>query len=172
MQKKKYSFVTAVKYRKTDTNARAPSRAHPSDSGSDLVLVNRVSVSDGGSRLEVYDTGIQVCPPPGHYFEMYARSSLYDKCKRIIANGTGIIDEHYRGNIKVKLLYVGGVDDNIPEVPLNTVPLVQLILKKRIDFEWEEQKEPFEVTDRNDGGFGSSDAGGVTTKKREISEEF
>ena len=166
------SFVTTVKYRKTDTNARAPTRAHPSDSGSDLVLVDRVGASDGG-RLEVYDTGIQVCPPPEHYFEMYARSSLYDKCKRIIANGTGIIDEHYRGNVKVKLLYVGGDTDNIPEVPLNTVPLVQLILKKRIDFEWQEQKEPFEVTDRNDGGFGSTDAGVTTiTKKREISEEF
>ena len=57
----------------------------------------------------MYDTGIQVKPQYGYYFEIVPRSSL-SKSGYILANSIGIIDPSYSGNLYIVLIKI---DDNL-----------------------------------------------------------
>jgi dUTP pyrophosphatase len=92
-----------LRVKKCDPDAVIPTKAHPSDTGYDLTLI-RVSkdMSRGGQTIIMFDTGIAVCPPDGYYTEVVPRSSL-SKTGYMLANSVGIIDQSYRGSIKVVL---------------------------------------------------------------------
>jgi dUTP pyrophosphatase len=135
-------------YKKTDPNAIAPSKAHPTDSGFDLHLIKKVK--DLTCNVTLYDTGISVEPPPGYYFELVGRSSI-SKSGYMLANNVGIIDESYRGSIMVALIKVD--PDAAPlEFPCR---LVQLIPRELVLMNPHEISELTE-TERGAGGFGSS----------------
>jgi len=135
------------KYKKTLPGAIAPTKAHHEDSGFDLVLIKRLRKV---SRVEYYDTGISVEPPPGYYFELYGRSSI-SKSGYMLANNVGIIDQNYRGSIVAALIKI---NSDAPELEL-PCKLIQMIPRQFIHL------EPICVneltdTDRGDGGFGST----------------
>ena len=136
------------KYIKTNQNAVAPTKTHKTDSGFDLTLI-RVHKRYGDVTL--YDTGIQIQPPDGHYFDLVPRSSII-KTGYMLANSVGIIDQDYQGNIFVPLIKV---DKTKPDIEL-PCRLVQLILRKVIIVGGKEVRSWDEETDRNTGGFGSS----------------
>jgi dUTP pyrophosphatase len=135
-------------YKKTDPNAIAPSKAHPTDSGFDLHLIKKVK--ELTTNVTLYDTGISVEPPPGYYFELVGRSSI-SKSGYMLANNVGIIDESYRGSIMAALIKVD--PDAAPlEFPCR---LVQLIPRQLVLMNPNEISELTE-TERGAGGFGSS----------------
>lgn len=135
------------KWMKTIENAFPPTKAHVSDSGYDLQLMEHIKTENG---VEFYDTGISVQPPVGCYFELVARSSLA-KTGYIIANSIGVIDASYTGSIKVALIKVC---KDAPDIILPS-RLVQLIPRQFMHLPMQETSS-FNQTSRNEGGFGST----------------
>ena len=166
------------KVKKLSEKAVLPSRAHPSDSGWDLTIIGIEKIK--GDTI-LFKTGLQVRPPSGHYFEIYPRSSI-SMMPFMLANSVGIIDENYTGELLIAIrvlhgemgtsnerdTYPSGIVNALDARPasMNEVAnlilakkpkIAQMILRKRIDTFFEEVSE-VEATDRNSGGFGSSDS--------------
>jgi deoxyuridine 5'-triphosphate nucleotidohydrolase len=138
---------TSFKYMRTRQDAIPPRKAHVTDSGYDLWLVEKVSEENG---MVMYDTGIAVKPPHGYYFELVGRSSI-SKSGYIMANSVGIIDSSYRGSLKVALIKV---NKDMPDLEL-PCRLVQLIPRQFLHLDAMEVEE-LDTTARGEGGFGSS----------------
>lgn len=137
----------SFRYKKSDSNAVAPSRAHGSDSGYDLSLIKHVkTVND----VQFFSTGIQVEPPHGYYFDLVPRSSI-SKTGYMLANSTGIIDQNYRGDIIVPLRKVNSEADDI----VLPCKLVQLIPRQWI-YMSPLESETLDMTARGEDGFGST----------------
>lgn len=102
--------------------AIVPSRKTPGAAGHDLYSIEKKTIPAGGSNT--FDTGVAVALPKQHYGKIEGRSSLgFNHC--IVAFG-GIVDEDYRGVIKVKL-FNHGVDDYIVQ---KYDRIAQLIVQK------------------------------------------
>lgn len=131
-----------------DERAVLPKKAHNTDSGFDLTIIEK---SKQIGNVIMYETGVKVAPPSGFYFDLVPRSSII-KSGYILANSVGIIDNEYRGTIKVPLIKV---DQSKPDLELPN-RLVQLIPRKVLDFSPVLVKSFDEKTLRDCGGFGST----------------
>ena len=141
--------MLAVRFKKTHPQAVAPSKVHATDSGYDLVLVEKLKEVN---NVTFYDTGIQVAPPAGFYFDLVGRSSI-SKSGYMLANNIGIIDNSYRGNIMVALVKI---DHAAPDLVL-PARLVQIIPRRVWDLPLEDVGDgELNATARGTGGFGSS----------------
>lgn len=96
-------------------------------------------------------TGLAFQIPRGYKIDVYSRSGLSAKGSLALANGVGIIDSDYRGEVMVALYnrssetrYVNQ-GDRIAQAMLVPVPKVCLI-----------PTDVLEATERGDGGFGST----------------
>jgi dUTP pyrophosphatase len=130
-----------------EEGALPPFKKRISDSGFDLYLVKLIKKE---GNLYFFDTGVRVSPPPGYYFDLVPRSSIF-KSGFILANSVGIIDMTYRGTIKVPLIKVNP-DAEEPELPWRAV---QLIPRRFFPLEGI-QVESLDPTLRGEGGFGST----------------
>tara|TARA_B100001094_G_scaffold271140_1_gene276291 strand:+ start:3164 stop:3865 length:702 start_codon:yes stop_codon:yes gene_type:complete len=143
--------VQTFYFQKCHPDAHIPSKAHISDSGYDLSLIDFKKENEFG--VQFYGTGIKVQPPYGHYFELVPRSSM-SKTGFMLANSIGIIDQAYRGEIIVALFKIH------PNAQI-VLPCkcVQLIPKKFLHMNVKEipEGEDFGDTIRGSGGFGSTD---------------
>lgn len=88
--------------RLTHPHAELPTRAHPTDAGLDLAASETTHIAPGVVTL--VPTGVAVAIPEGHVGILAARSSLAVKKAMTLANGVGIIDADYRGEIKVPVI--------------------------------------------------------------------
>ena len=77
--------------------AVAPTRGSAGAAGYDLYANEDVTI--GNTEFTPVNTGVSVAIPPGYYGRIAPRSGLAAKCGIII--GGGVIDEDYRGEIKV-----------------------------------------------------------------------
>jgi len=138
-----------IKFVRNHNDAVIPSRAYPTDIGLDLTAIKEHKVLSNGVIL--YDTGIAVTPPNGYYIEIVPRSSM-SKTGWMLANNIGIIDPTYTGNLLIALVRV------VPDAPKLELPFCkcQMILRKAEYAEMEQVNQLVE-TDRNSGGFGSTD---------------
>lgn len=134
-------------FKKSNPNAIIPTRAHASDSGFDLTLLECIKTT---GDVSFYTTGIQVDPPHGYYFDLVGRSSI-SKTGYMLANAVGIIDQSYRGDIIVPLRKVNKDADELT-LPIK---LVQIIPRQWYNIQMIE-KEDLDETSRNTGGFGST----------------
>ena len=130
-----------------EEGAIAPFKKRISDSGWDLHLVKLIKKE---GNLYFFDTGVRVAPPPGFYFDLVPRSSIY-KSGFVLANSVGIIDMTYRGTIKVPLIKVDSSKPD-PELPWRAV---QLIPRRFFPLEVE-LSTSLDRTIRGEGGFGST----------------
>lgn len=128
-------------------DAVAPVKSDVSDSGYDMVLLEKVKEK---GAMSLYDTGIQVIPAPGYYFDLVPRSSII-KSGYMLSNSVGIIDRSYRGNVMAALTKID------PEAEELILPnrMVQLI-PRRIDHHPFVEVSEGEQTFRGAGGFGST----------------
>lgn len=134
---------------KSDENAFLPGKTRVSDVGYDLTIIKEVKRFN--STTVLYDTGIKIMIEPGYYVEVVPRSSI-SKSGYIVSNSIGIIDQSYRGNIMVSLTKIA------PDAPDIVLPFkcCQLIFKKQIYADIIEVNDSFDITDRNEGGYGST----------------
>lgn len=137
--------------RRVRSDAVIPSKTNDDDVGYDLTVVALAKTFEE-SGVQLYDTGLQIRPPPGYYIEVVPRSSI-SKTHYALANSVGIIDPDYRGNILVALRKT---NVHAPDLRL-PCRIAQLILRKQercVMFEVDE----LDWTERGEGGFGSTDA--------------
>ena len=129
-----------------------PSYATPGSAAMDLrACVSEPVVIAPGARV-VVPSGIAIALPSSEYVALlFARSGLAAKGGVCLANGVGVIDSDYRGEIGVALLNTGSdpytilPGDRIAQLMMTPVvqPAVELV-------------EELPETTRGAGGFGST----------------
>lgn len=77
----------------------------------DLALSHDLTVPVGAHRMG--DTGVHVAIPEGHVGMLFVRSSTGIKRNLVLSNGTGIVDQGYRGQIKISLHNTGETTQHI-----------------------------------------------------------
>ena len=98
-------------YYSLDKDAYQPRFAYEGDAGMVLALSHDLTVPVGGHRIG--DTGVHVAIPEGHVGMLFVRSSTGIKRRLVLSNGTGIIDQGYRGAIKISLHNTGDTTQHI-----------------------------------------------------------
>ena len=151
-----------VQFTRLHPDVPQPVRAHPTDAGVDLVAWDNERTTPGstgewvGSTIPVgtsamFGTGVAAAIPEGYVGFLFVRSSLGVKHNVTLANGTGVIDSDYRGEIKVCLRANGPFGAYIKRgqrivqmvtVPVNLTPWVEV--------------EHLNNTERGEGGYGST----------------
>ena len=132
-------------------NASLPRYATPGAAGMDLCacLSERVTLAPGERAL--IPTGLAVSIPQGYVGLVFARSGLATKQGIALANGVGVIDSDYRGEVKVALINLSSEPVTIQHgeriAQLAVMPVVQVTPVEVDDLD---------QTDRGAGGFGST----------------
>ena len=127
-----------------------PSYAYPGDAGMDLRAVEHVTLAPFERAL--VSTGLAVAIPEGYAGFVQPRSGLAIKQGVTVLNTPGLIDSHYRGELKVALVNLD--PNNTFEVNPGD-RIAQLVIQKVESVAWN-VVESLDETERGEGGFGSS----------------
>lgn len=142
-----------VKFKKLHNDAKIPSYAHDTDAGLDLTAVSFTQEFDKSNKLVlVYHTGLAVEIPEGYVGLIFMRSSVSNKSISL-TNAVAVIDSGYRGELLLKYKIT---TDSLPTIYQPGEKIGQLIIipyPKINPIEVEELSS----SDRNEGGFGSTD---------------
>ncbi len=136
--------------KKLREDAVIPHKAHATDTGYDLWVLDIHKKLDNG--VVMYATGLQIQPPWGLYFEIVPRSSII-KSGYIQANGIGVVDSGYRGELFIPLYKI---DKDSPDLELPK-KIGQLVLRAIKTCEFIEADD-LHKSHRGEGGFGSTDS--------------
>lgn len=136
--------------RKLDPNVELPSYAYEGDAGLDLRSNEDVTLEPGERRL--VGTGLAIAIPEGYAGFVQPRSGLALREGLSMANTPGLIDSHYRGELKVCAINLDlrrpvhiERGERIAQLVIQRVPVVRL-----------REVDQLDRTDRGAGGFGSS----------------
>ena len=127
--------------------AKLPVRKHKGDAGYDLSSDEGILIKPREWKL--VSTGISIAIPKGTYGRIAPRSGFSYKKGTMI--GAGVVDESYRGIIKV---LVFNMSENFIEIQKGD-RIAQLILEK-IETPEVMEVDELDNTDRGSGGFGST----------------
>lgn len=128
--------------------AKPPFRKRSTDAGYDIASIEKITLTPG--RATKVRTGIKLSAPPGYYYTIEGRSSLWSK--QVIPN-RGIIDSTYCGEVVVSLVNFA---DTPYEIEIGD-RIAQIILHKQHDAEFVEVDEfSKEYNQRGTAGFGST----------------
>ena len=138
--------------KRLDPTVELPSYAYDGDAGLDLRSNEDVTLAPFERRL--VGTGLAVAIPEGYAGFVQPRSGLALREGLSMANTPGLIDAHYRGELKVcainldpsKSIHIER-GERIAQLVIQQVPVVSLLEVDELD-----------ETDRGTGGFGSSGA--------------
>ncbi|XP_018573994.1 deoxyuridine 5'-triphosphate nucleotidohydrolase [Anoplophora glabripennis] len=136
-----------LKYTKVIPEAYPPTKGSVKAAGYDLKSACDVTVPARGKAL--VDTGIKIQLPEGCYGRIAPRSGL--AVKNFIDVGAGVVDEDYRGVLKVVLFNHSDADFEVKSGDR----IAQLICE-RIYYPDIEEVQELTDTDRGEGGFGST----------------
>ncbi len=127
-----------------------PSYAYSGDAGLDLRSNEDVCLKPFERRL--VSTGLAIAVPEGYAGFVQPRSGLALREGLSMANTPGLIDAHYRGELKVCAINLDPEKtihiikgERIAQLVIQRVPIVNLVEVDELD-----------ETDRGAGGFGSS----------------
>lgn len=136
--------------KRLDPSVELPSYAYEGDAGLDLRSSEDVVLAPFERRL--ISTGLAIAIPEGYAGFVQPRSGLALKEGLSMANTPGLIDSHYRGELKVCAVNLDASrpihierGERIAQLVIKQVPLVRLVETDELD-----------ETDRGSGGFGSS----------------
>jgi dUTP pyrophosphatase len=153
MENKKFDIKRnyKVQFKKLSPTAIVPTQGTIGSAGYDLYadIPDEIMIADGCSKM--IPTGIAVALPKGTFGGLYARSGLACKEGLRPANCTGVIDESYRGEIKVCLHN----DSLTSKTILPKQRIAQLIVQPYYSISFVEVNE-LDDTERGTGGFGST----------------
>ena len=130
-----------------DTGGSLPEYASAGAAGADLRASEAVEIVPGG-RAAV-PTGVRVQIPPGHVGLVWPRSGL--AVRHGIDTLAGVIDDDYRGEVRVVLVNHG-------DAPFRIAPgdRVAQLLVQRVERAAFTATAGIDDTDRGGGGFGST----------------
>lgn len=138
--------------KRTDPGVPLPSYAHEGDAGLDLCAASDVTL--GPFERVLVPTGIAVAIPEGHAGFVQPRSGLAARAGLSFVNTPGLIDSHYRGEIKLIAI---NLDPAEPITLKRGEKVAQLVIQPVVRAEIVEADE-LDETVRGDGGFGSTGA--------------
>lgn len=133
-------------------NVQDPTRAHTTDAGLDLYTPEGQACLVRPGAVYTIDLGVRAAIPDGYYGQLTLRSSAGKK-GLTIPNGVGIIDSHYRGNLK---LLVSALAE--PVLIAAGERVCQLVILPLTPIDVEAGIVDTD-TDRGQGGVGSTGAG-------------
>ncbi len=132
-----------------------PRYATAGSAGMDLhAAVPKDVVLHPGERVRI-PTGIRVALPDGYEAQVRPRSGLAWKHGLGMVNSPGTIDSDYRGVISVLLINWGDASITIRRGDR----IAQLVVAPVARVEWQEDDALLPETERQEGGFGHTDAG-------------
>ena len=141
-----------VSIKRLDPSVELPSYAYTGDAGLDLRANETVDIPP--LERVLIPTGLAIALPEGFAGFVQPRSGMALKRGLSIANTPGLIDAHYRGELKVIAMNLDAHEaihiergERIAQLVIQEVPTVQLVEVGELD-----------ETDRGAGGFGSSGA--------------
>ena len=141
-----------VKYKKLDPRAQVPAYATPGAAAADLCALLDAPLTLAPMQRALIPTGLAIeLPDAGCVALVYARSGLSIKHGVCMANGVGVIDSDYRGEIRVGLV-------NLSQEVYTIQPgerIAQLVVMPVVQFSASEA-DTLEETSRGSGGFGST----------------
>lgn len=139
-----------LKIKRLDPKMPLPSYAYQGDAGLDLRSAETLDLKPHERKLVA--TGLAIAIPEGYAGFVQPRSGLAIREGLSLVNTPGLIDAHYRGELKIILINLDPSTtihiergDRIAQLVIQEVPLVHL-----------EEVENLDETDRGTGGFGSS----------------
>jgi dUTP pyrophosphatase len=139
-----------VRFIKLDREVETPALAHSGDAGYDLASRAEFTLRPGERTLA--PTGIAVSIPEGYAGFLQPRSGLAARHGISIVNTPGLIDSHYRGEIKVVLV---NLDPSQSFEVKRGDKICQLVFQKVEQADFREVEE-LDQTARGEGGFGST----------------
>ncbi|MDD6705903.1 MAG: dUTP diphosphatase [Olsenella sp.] len=138
--------------KRLDEDVELPSYAYEGDAGLDLRSAEDVVLKPFERRL--VSTGLAIAIPDGYAGFVQPRSGLALREGLSMANTPGLIDAHYRGELKVCAINLDPEreihitkGERIAQLVIQKVPRVSLM-----------EVDSLDETDRGAGGFGSSGA--------------
>lgn len=136
--------------KRLDSDVILPSYAYEGDAGLDLRA--NVDIDIAPFERKLVPTGLAIAIPEGFAGFVQPRSGLALKVGLSMANTPGLIDSHYRGELKVIAVNLDANEaihiskgERIAQLVIQRVPVVSLMEVDELD-----------KTDRGTGGFGSS----------------
>ena len=144
------NFDIQLPIKRLDPTVELPSYAYTGDAGLDLRSAEDVDLAPFERKL--ISTGLAIAIPDGYAGFVQPRSGLALKKGLSMANTPGLIDAHYRGELKVCAINLDSKEtihiergERIAQLVIQQVPVVERIEVDELD-----------QTDRGTGGFGSS----------------
>ena len=141
-----------VKYKVLDPRAQAPAYATSGAAAADLHAVLDEAVTVQPMQRILVPTGLAIELPSAQTVALvYARSGLSIKHGLCMANGVGVIDSDYRGELKVPMINLGTEaytiqpGDRVAQLCIAPVYTAAFV-----------PAETLRDTDRGEGGFGST----------------
>ncbi len=139
-----------VRIKRLDPSVELSSYAYEGDAGLDLRANEDVTLEPHERTL--VSTGLAIAIPDGYAGFVQPRSGMALKRGLSLANTPGLIDAHYRGELKVIAVNLDASEpihiergERIAQLVIQKVPVVTLVEVDELD-----------ETDRGTGGFGSS----------------
>lgn len=139
-----------IAVQRLDPDLPLPQYAHAGDAGVDLYAREDTVLAPQGGRA-LMPTGIAIAIPLGYAGFVLPRSGLALHNGISVVNAPGLIDSHYRGELKVVLL---NTDLTRPYHVHRGDRIAQLVIQKVEDVTWVEVNE-LDANNRG-GGFGHS----------------
>lgn len=145
-------MIPVVKYKKLDPRAQAPAYATPGAAAADLCALLDAPLTVAPMQRVLVPTGLAIeLPDAACVALVYARSGLSIKHGLCMANGVGVIDSDYRGELRVPMV-------NLSDTPYTIAPgerVAQLCIAPVWQAAFTEAAR-LSDTDRGAGGFGST----------------
>lgn len=148
---------------------------HEGDAGYDVIAFSEPNIVGDEvdkyfySRIDYieYDTNLILAPDKGVHTLVFPRSSISNK-NLVLANSVGLIDNGYRGTVKIRFKYIAQPQDFvlcdngdfIVEVDYKRIyaqgdRIAQLVFSETLPVKLKDDQR-IDLTDRNTGGFGST----------------
>lgn len=145
--------VPVLKVMKLHPEAKVPEKKTTGSCGIDLCVLDNIPIYPTYLSKEAYvlHTGLVFEIPEGYHVNIYLRSSTGKNRKLRLANGTGIIDSDYRGEVMLLVENVGREVEHI--FPFDRIAQAVLVKDPEYDIE---VVEKLSDTKRGKGGFGST----------------
>lgn len=136
--------------KRLDPDLPLPVYAHDGDAGLDLLAAERCELAPG--ERHAVPTGIAVAIPEGYAGFVHARSGRALREGLGVANGPGLIDAGYRGEIKVIVVNL----DVSEAIKIERGDKIAQLVIQRVERADLQEVDELPDTSRGSGGFGST----------------
>jgi len=136
--------------KRLDSGLPLPAYAHVGDAGMDLY--SSVDITLAPFERQLIPTGIAVAIPVGFAGFVQPRSGLAIRSGLSLVNTPGLIDSHYRGEIKVIAI---NLDSQVPVEIKRGEKIAQFVIQP-VAYADLVEVDQLDATVRGEGGFGST----------------